>query len=200
MIIPSSKPRLHSSDVLKIINHYDVDLAKYPLVCVGVRGYYLDSMGDLNKNDRGIYDDAIFLYSDNLCIAYNGNTDPSYQRKGKGTGEGKGMACLVEGVYYVHKFDLHKGKYMALCQRAGEVTVLRDGDPPYLDKGNFGINIHRGGNTTTSSEGCQTIAPTQWSSFIETAKSEAKRFLGLEYNLIVVPYCLISEENRKAII
>jgi len=45
------------------------------------------------------------------------------------------------------------------------VTVLRDGDPNYPETGMFGINIHRGGASGTSSLGCQTIPPTQWEVF-----------------------------------
>ena len=93
----------------------------------------------------------------------------------------------------MHKFDLHKGKYLALCQRAGEVTVTRDGDPPYPDTGDFGINIHKGSYNSTSSEGCQTIHPDQWESFISMAKDQARRYFGDAWQKKVVPYVLIEE-------
>ena len=105
------------------------------------------------------------------------------------------MATLKPGLWIVHKFDLHRGKYLALCQRLGEVTVVRDGSPDYDDSGNFGINIHRGSYNSTSSEGCQTIHPTQWESFITLAQDQAKRHFGSRWNKVAIPYILI--ENKE---
>jgi hypothetical protein len=84
-----------------------------------------------------------------------------------------GTAILVPGQYRgVYKLDLHSGKYLALCQRAGKVRVWRDGnrnaqlDPDksqvYTDA--RGINIHHASYTGTSTQvnkwsaGCQVIA------------------------------------------
>ena len=62
-----------------------------------------------------------------------------------------GCAILVEGQYLdTYKIDLHAGKYEALCQRAGEVSVYRDAtkddkldlDPATIQTGYFGINLH----------------------------------------------------------
>ena len=53
------------------------------------------------------------------------------------------------------------------------MTVLRDGRR--RESGWFGINIHRGGHTTTSSLGCQTIHPPQWPAFIALVKQEMRR-------------------------
>lgn len=157
------------------------------VVVVGVRGYYKDSMGKPGQNDRGIYDDAIFLVGPDHFSSYNGNTDPSGYRKGWGTGASKGMASLAPGVWSVYKLDLHNGAYTALCQRAGEVRVMRDGvNGPYPDTGYFGINIHRGGDGTTSSLGCQTIVPEQWTSFIENVKRLLK-----DTGQVVVTYILV---------
>jgi hypothetical protein len=94
-------------------------------------------------------------------------------------------------LWRVHKLDLHAGKYLALCQRAGEVTVIRDGiDGDYIDKGNFGINIHKGGYDRVSSTGCQTIYPDQWPSFIATVQEQMKR-----NKMKVMPYLLIDEKD-----
>jgi hypothetical protein len=95
----------------------------------------------------------------------------------------------------VHQFDLHRQKYLALCQRAGPVTVTRDGDPPYPDQGYFGINIHRGGYGTTGSEGCQTILPDQWDSFIALAVDQAKRYHGRTWKAAVIPYVLVERQG-----
>lgn len=190
-IVPSEKPRLSAAELHGLFEPLVIDREQYPLVIVGIRGYYKDSMGAPGVNDRGIYDDAIFIDSPQATVAFNGNTDPSRYRKGQGKGSGKGMASLNPGAWYVHKFDLHKGKYLALCQRGGDVTVTRDGDPPYLDTGSFGINIHKGGYNGTSSEGCQTIHPDQWHSFISLAKDQAKRYFGDDWQKKIVPYILL---------
>ena len=82
----------------------------------------------------------------------------------------KGTAILVPGQYRgVYKLDLHNGKYEALCQRLGPVSVYRDGnrdevfdyEPSSKMSGMFGINIHRAswsGKTAAvnkHSAGCQ---------------------------------------------
>ncbi len=183
MMKPNSRPQATMKQIQDIVlSHRVVD----PLVVVGIRGYYKDSMGKPGVNDRGIYDDAIFLVAHMHFSSYNANTDPSGYRKGWGTGASKGMASLKEGLYRAHKLDIHNGKYLALCQRAGKVTVIRDGNPPYEDVGNFGINIHRGGDGTTSSLGCQTIVPEQWEGFIANVRNILK-----DNHDIVVPYILV---------
>jgi lysozyme len=192
-IVPATQPRLSSEDLLARIAPFGIDRDKHPVIVAGVRGYYLNSMGEPGKNDRGIYDDALFIHSPSIMAAYNANTDPSYVRKGKGTGAGKGMATLEPGCWYVHKFGQHKGSYLALCQRGGDVTVMRDGDPEYADTGMFGINIHKGSYTKTSSEGCQTIHPDQWTSFIETAVDQAKRYHLDAWRTAIIPYVLVKE-------
>lgn len=79
----------------------------------------------------------------------------------------KGTAILVPGQYIgAYKLGLHKGKYRALVQ-ADIVHVYRDRtlDPRFdealttIEKGMFGINIHKAGVASrfvgVSSEGCQ---------------------------------------------
>lgn len=192
---PSAKPRLARAELLEKIASFGIDRAKYPLIAVGIRAYYRDTMGLPGVNDRGMYDDAIFLDCEDSFASFNGNTDPSAYRPGVGFAEGKkGMAVLNPGAWFVHRFDVHNGKYLALCQRAGKVTVTRDGKDGrnYEDTGNFGINIHKGSYHGTSSLGCQTIHPDQWPGFINLATDLARRYHGDNWKKAVIPYVLLA--------
>lgn len=149
----------------------------------GCRGYFLNSMGAKGRNDRGIYDDGIFVLSPFVFASFNANTDPSIYRKGSGTGSKKGVANLKVGVWDYQK-GLHKG-YQAFVQ-AGKVTVIRDGNPDYEDIGYFGINIHKGGSIGTSSLGCQTILASQWPSFKSLVYSELDRVRQKKFKYVLV--------------
>lgn len=178
-LLPSARPRLSRSAVEQILHSARVTTA---VAIVGIRGYYRRTMGEPSDNDRGIYDDAIFVISPSAFVSFNGNVDPSVHRKS--------IAVLQPGVWK-YRMGIHglskpaKQRYKALVQAAA-VTVLRD-DTGY-DTGWFGINIHRGGRTTTSSLGCQTIPPPQWPSFIALVESELKRA-----GQSTVPYVLIDQ-------
>ena len=133
------------------------------------RGYYQDSMGKTGANDVGIYDDAVFIVSPTHFSSWNANTDPS--RYGWNPGAGKFMARLKPGAYRFrrlkHKMNSPNG-YMAFGQGSNVVTVERiksDGSIAMTETGCYGINLHRGGENGTSSEGCQTIPPAQWPDF-----------------------------------
>lgn len=192
-MVPSSRPQMGKSDVEKILKSKKIDRKKFPVCVLAVRGYYLDSMGSKGKNDRGIFDDAVFIDSPTLFASTNWNTDPSAYRKGRGTGSAKGMASLKLGVWD-YKIGAHKGRSPAGNQ-AGPVTVIRDGtDGDYSDTGYFGINLHWGG-AGTSSLGCQTAPPNQWPSFINPLVAELKR-----YGQKVFKYVLIDEAERKSIV
>jgi lysozyme len=165
-LAPNTRPKLTRSAVEFILGTHKVRDA---VAIVGSRGYYRDTMGRPGANDRGIYDDAIFVISPEGFVSFNANVDPSISRRG--------IAVLKTGVWR-YKLGIHglsrpaAQRYRALVQ-AGPVTVHRDdvGD----DTGWFGINIHRGGVSTTSSLGCQTIVPGQWPAFIALVEQELKR-------------------------
>lgn len=188
MIVPGSKPQAKRADILSLVNM--VGLSGNGVCVVGDRGYYKNTMGKPGVNDRGIYDDAIFIVgtgNNETFASFNANTDPSSYRKGRGTSEStKGMASLKAGLYRSHQLGLHRGKYMALIQTGGPVTVIRDGTPDYEDKGWFGINIHKGGYNTTSSLGCQTLYPDQWEAFIALATQQMHA-----YHQSTMPYLLV---------
>lgn len=183
--IPRARPKMTRDEVIALVLSRHPDEALPGTFVVGVRGYYRDTMGKTGVNDRGIYDDALFLITPDRFIAFNANTDPSKVRKGAGVGAGKGMASLKPGVWRAHGLGKHKGQYLALVQSRGKVTVRRDGTAgDYDDTGMFGINIHKGGINSTSSEGCQTIPPSQWDEFIHAVAVPAKA-------QGVVPYVLL---------
>lgn len=194
-IVPETLPRLSADELLPRVKSAGLDIAKHPVFVVGIRGYYKRTMGDPDGNDRGIYDDAMFLISPNFFGSYNANTDPSATRPGRGFEEGKkGMAKLKAGIWYCHRFDLHRKMYMALCQTAGSVTVIRDGvEQDYPHTGWFGINIHRGGRNGTSSLGCQTVYAPQWEGFIGSAMDQARRFNGAAWKSTTIPYVLLED-------
>lgn len=183
-MIPSSTPKASLARVTKAI--VKAKLAGEPLVLVGVRGYYRDTMGEVGKNDRGIYDDALFIVSANHFTSWNANTDPSAWRKG--------IASLALGVHRYkrgnHGISKPGGGYPAFrpATKNEELPVTRDGvSVPWAG---VAINIHRGGNNTTSSLGCQTLPPVQWDSFYAALSGEMKR-----HNVKDFPYLLITESE-----
>lgn len=192
--VPSSKPQMNQADVRRILEFKKIDRKKYPVCVLAVRGYYLNSMGAKDQNDRGIFDDAAFIDSPTLFVSVNWNTDPSSYRKGKGTGSGKGMATLKPGVWD-YKIGPHKGRSPA-CRQAAAVTVVRDGiNGDYEDTGDFAINHHWGSAVGTSSAGCQTAPANQWPSYINSLVAELKR-----YEQKVFKYVLITEQERLLIL
>lgn len=176
-IVPTTRPKQTREETEKLLAQHGVADG---FGLLGVRGYYLKTMGDPVKNDRGIYDDAIFLLSPATHQPFNANCDPSVTRPG--------IATLKPGSYLyrlgIHGLSKPKARrYEALIQ-ASPVTVWRDGRAE--DTGYFGINIHRGSRTQTSSLGCQTIYPTQWDEFMVWVKAELIR-----HGRVTIPYVLI---------
>lgn len=192
-------PQLKEGHIRAVLAANGVDESK--VAVVAVRGYYLDSMGEVGKNDRRLWDDAMFIVWPDGYAAFQANTDPNGYRKGRGTGSGKGMAMLKTGIHLFGK-GLHKG-YQAFRQ-CEKFTVIRDGDPPYEDVGYFGINLHRGGVNSTSSLGCQTLPASIWPTFKELlyrlldTYENPKRDNDRGQNVRCFPYVLIDETARRA--
>jgi lysozyme len=188
-ILPTDIPRMTREQAERVAMARGV--ASLP-VLIGIRGYYLRTMGDPTKNDRGIYDDAIALLTPNSFATYNANTDPSRSRPA--TADRKGMAVLLPGLYRyrlgIHGLSRPKSQQYEALVQAGPVTVDRDGGK--AETGMFGINIHRGGETGTSSEGCQTIPPNQWDLFLRSIRGAIGRG--------VIPYLLITVQEFNFIV
>lgn len=176
-MVPNFRPQQKREATAKLLAKAGV---KDSVALVGIRGYYLNSMGEKGKNDRGIYDDAIFVVSPEAYVSFNANVDPSRYRKG--------IATLVPGVhlYRKGKHGISKGPgYDALrpATKGEALPVYRDGEGVSIG---YQINIHRGGYNTTSSLGCQTIYPTQWQSFISLVYDQMDRF-----SQKTIPYLLV---------
>lgn len=163
-MIPASRPRQSKAETFELIKNVDA-----PVIILGVRGYYKKFGKDPERNEINIYDDALFVWSQNGYMTFNANTDPSISRPR--------VAKLKPGVwqYRLGTHNISKPKssqYPALVQ-AAPVTVIRQGTGE--DTGWFGVNLHRGGRTTTSSLGCVTLPVLQWTQFFETVKGEMAR-------------------------
>lgn len=184
-MIPNSTPKASREDITRIAERA---FGREPLPAVylvGVRGYYRQTMGDPKRNDRGIYDDAMFVVGPETFAAFNANTDPSVHRKG--------IASLVPGVHLYrpgrHGISRPATSYPAFRPATPneELPVTRDGIlSPWPG---VAINIHRGGRNTTSSAGCQTIPPSQWDAFHELLTNELRK-AGMKrfpYILVDVP-------------
>lgn len=164
-----------------------------PVFVVGVRGYYEDEMGVKDQNDAGIYDDAKAIFWPGGAVSFNANVDPS--KFGRSPTLRKLRAQLVDGLVYPYITGRHRDKpdhfrqpgheaaaVLGLpdffkkedCRSVGEFPVIRttaDGVGE-IDEGEFGINMHSGGDTTTSSLGCQTIYPSQWPEYQSTLNAK----------------------------
>ena len=172
------KPQISVTEIREILAANKVT----DKVCIiGIRGYYLDSMGKRGENDRNVYDDCIIVISPRRFEAFQANTDPSIYKKG--------VATMVVGVHRYCK-GKHKGRYWALRLVGERVAVTRDRQGASIG---VALNIHKGGRRTTGSLGCQTIQPDDWDDFIESVYDEMD-FYGQK----TIPYVLIDERERRA--
>lgn len=136
----------------------------YNLNLIGVRS---------NKNGNEFNDAFIIEYwskrGDKYTIVYPCTTDPGYKSLAEPVNI-KGCAILVPNQYRgAWTIGYHKGQYKALVQ-CKPVSVYRDNNKNYyldfdsrtIEKGMFGINIHKAGNNSTVvdgwSAGCQVLA------------------------------------------
>ena len=178
-LLPPARPQLSREALLdKLGSQKPVT----PVFLVGWPGYYLATMGKKGENDRGIYDDAIFVVTPSVYASFNANTDPSVFRKGIAT------LCAGTHLYRQGPHGISRGNpYPAFrpANKTEALPVMRDGDSkPSLG---IAINIHRGGWNSTSSLGCQTIHPSQWDAFQTLVYAEMNR-----HGQKVIPYVKLS--------
>lgn len=178
-ILPKRRPQASQRTVQRIIKRHKklFPAGEWPVTVLADRGYYMDSMGAPGRNDRGVYDDAIFVTDkDGYFASFNANTDPSSYRSGRATLEAPQVVIYKPGY---HGYNSRYGH--PAFRQSSSVVVVRDGGKGngkalgggrFSDEGRskFWINNHRGGRSTTSSAGCQTIPPDQWDAYYSTVK------------------------------
>lgn len=166
MIIWPSAPKASRDIIIDVATKSRAD--KLPeMFLLFVRGYRMNSMGVVGKNDRGIYDDAVFIVGPNTFKGFNANTDPSKFKSG--------VATVLPGWYKYkkgnHGISKPGGGYPAFrpATKNEELPVKRDGESNVPSKINgVATNIHRGGLFGTSSLGCLTIHPSDWNNFYKS--------------------------------
>jgi hypothetical protein len=182
-----TRAQIHAAVAKKGYKWFNDDAGKtYDVNIVGVR-----------NNAPSVADKVTNVFDDFLTISFKdesgawqfycwaATTDPG--KKGvQQFHNKKGVARLVPGQYRgVWRIDLHQGKYSALCQRNGNVTVWRDADRNLVfeekttDTGMFGINIHKAGKDSTWvenwSEGCQVFKRVKdFDAFMSICRKAAK--------------------------
>ena len=172
---------------------FDGNLA-YNVNVIGVR----NTNGRPNKFDDMllvVYRDAHKRWS---VDSYQITTDPGlYWLKKPMNVDGAAILCpgQYRGVYRISK---HRGRYDALCQRAGDVTVWRDDnrdsnhdmDDSTKDTGSFGINIHKGGRDSSAvnkwSAGCQVFKNDGDFKVFMSTMYEAKKRLGNSFTYTLI--------------
>ena len=180
------------------------------------KGYAFFTKGEYNLNIIGVRHKGSKVtnkFDDCLVVIYNTNDKQEVRRvftcttlPGKKAMEHptaiKGTAILKEGQYRgAYQIGYHKGKYKALCQRK-PLPVYRDGNkdnkfdlnPLSIDKGIFGINIHKAGDNSTLvdgwSYGCTVLAKSiDFSAFMRLVDKSASIY-GNSFT-----YTLINEED-----
>lgn len=183
------------------------------------KGYAWFTKGSYNLNIIGVrsnnnkvtdkYDDIIVVdYNTDNChkrVCYTITTEPGKYYM-QNLCNPKGAAILVPGQYRgCWQIGLHHGKYKALCQ-CKAVKVYRDNNkdmiynmtPKNIDKGIFGINIHRSNKTCICdiidkySAGCQVFNdPVEFNAFMRLCETQRKLY-GNTFT-----YTLINEEDMQ---
>lgn len=183
------------------------------------KGYAYFKSGDYNLNIIGIrgdygrkvtnkFDDFIVvLYFVSGVLqkkVYSVTTEPGRYYMQQKLGNTKGTAILAPGQYRgCWQIGKHNGQYNALVQ-CKPVMVWRDGnkdgvyDYVNIDKGLFGINIHRSSPYSVSTDvhnwsaGCQVFASAkEFAEFMSLCEEQRKRY-GNNFT-----YTLIEEQDLK---
>lgn len=138
-------------------------------VLLGVRGYFLDSKGKVGENDRGVFDDALFVVSPRGVWSFNANVDPSIYKHRRASYKANQAVSFKQGI---HGWSKPPNRRYKAFEQVSVADVHRDNFGP--DRGDFHMNIHRGSSSGgTSSAGCITVPyGEQWDQFFERACEE----------------------------
>ena len=161
-----------------------------PVYFVMVRGYRFKTMGNPERNDVGIFDDAAFLCTPTIFLAENSNTDPS--RLGWNPGVGKPYGMLKSNRVWWFYPGAHRGRRPAFRQ-ADDATVAKmfgiphqgrfevtrmwgHSDPRNRDEwGHQQVDIHPASLSSTASWLCLTLPVDRADAFLQIATDELKR-------------------------
>lgn len=162
---------------MKITTSVLLDAAKKIGAKISQKTDFLNIIGIRTKDNKAnTFNDwicVLFKHAGEwVLLQFPATTDPGvYYRENPANV--KGTAIVKPGFHRgVWILGMHQGRYKALVQHGGEITVFRDNDKnAELDitgireqTGYFGINLHRANANTTSkivgkfSAGCQVIA------------------------------------------
>lgn len=184
-ILPLFRPKQSDEITAAVMHKYEdltpVDRRADPVKILVVRGYYRDSMGKKGANDRAIYDDACFVCSPDGVQPFNANSDPAVWRDRVATIKAEQAIEYKPGLHGVSR----GAGYPAFRQHAN-CWVERDNARD--ECGMFYVNLHRGGSSGTSSEGCLTIPPHQWDEFHDLVTRLLKKFNQPTFFVTLVEY------------
>lgn len=182
------------------------------------KGYAFFTKGEYNLNIIGVRHKGAKVtnhFDDCLVVIYNTPNEQNVKRvfvcttlPGKKAMEHpmqiKGTAILKEGQYRgAYQIGYHKGKYKALCQKK-PLPVYRDGNkddkfdlnPISIDRGIFGINIHKAGDNSTLvdgwSYGCTVLSKSLDFNALMRLVEKSANIYGNSFT-----YTLINEEDLK---
>lgn len=188
-----NRPKINDAEVDKIARFYFSDNLP-PVLIVGVRGYFLNTVGRPGVNDLNVWDDAILVYENGqLLRTFNANTDPSKSKQN--------LAMLDPGVYQFYK-GKHKGRILAFRAYPEGVRLpckRQDFSGVWRKSLCSAINIHDGALYDTWSAGCQTIVN-------QPPHRQFNEFRDLVYTLMdrhrleTVTYLLIEESEMRKIL
>ena len=183
---------------------YDgLPLSHFGARLLAVRGWFL-SLGAPDRNDLGMYDDAIFvLDGPHIAHGFRASVDPAdaYVKKPINPA---GCAQLYPGLHWF-AIGKHRGENPCFVQH-GDVLVnrlARDGSIIRREDGDFAIQIHPGWGSVEdmgrSSAGCQCIFDpagwngSAWNKFFTLATSAM-----WAYTQPIIPYLLIEAIRPEA--